>query len=158
MLIEQLFRTSLVGIIILAEHQRAQVTVLIDNRKRVDLVVPDDIVAFLQRHAGICRYTLRCGSHKLAHLKVTIISRNPVITAGYNTAEFTKGLSILGNRHGGVAGSITYIQHILKRHCRRKGGVRNNKASLVRLNLTYHGGLILGGLRAINKRNAALLC
>ena len=36
------------GIVVLAEYEVSQMVLIIDNRQRIELVVPDDVIAFGQ--------------------------------------------------------------------------------------------------------------
>ena len=49
MLVKQLKRICLVAVIVLAEHQINKMLLLIHQRERIELMIPDDIVGDLER-------------------------------------------------------------------------------------------------------------
>ena len=145
------------GIIILAEYKADQMAVLIDNRKGVELIVPDKVICLFKGGILSCGNKLISWGHKLRYQLRAIIARRTIVTRGNNTYELTARSAVISDRHGGVTSLLFKIKHVTKGHLWSKGGVRNNKACLVALNLTNHLSLILSGLRTINKGNAALL-
>ena len=145
------------GIIILAEYKADQMAVLIDNRKGVELVVPDKVICHFEGGILSCGNKLISWSHKLRYQLRAIIARRAIVTRGNNAHELTARSAVICDRHSGVTSLLFKIKHVTKGHLWSKGGVRNNKACLVALNLTNHLSFIFSRLRAINKGNAALL-
>ena len=104
------------GIIILAEYKANQVAVLIDNRKGVELVVPDNIICLFEGRILSCGNKLISWGHKLRNKLRAIIARRTIITRGNNTYKLTARSAVIGDRHGGVTSLLFKVEHLTKGH------------------------------------------
>ena len=104
------------GIIILAEYKADQVTVLIDNRKGVEFVVPDKVICHFEGGILSCGNKLISWSHKLRYQLRAIITRRTIVTRSNNAYELTARSTVISDRHGGVAGLLFKIKHVTKGH------------------------------------------
>ena len=155
--VQQLQGIALVRIIVLAEHEAHQMTVLGNNGQGVELVIPDDVIGRFQ--AG----TLRCGDdffhrrHEVRHLGIGVHTADPVITAGDQAQQLAGAGSVVRDSHGGMAGALLQGQHIRQGIRHPEVGIADDEACLVVLHPADHGRLGLNGLGDIDKSNAALL-
>ena len=145
------------GGVVLAEDEIQQVVVLIHNGQAVQLVLPDDVVGFLQGGLRGGGDQLLPGGHEGCHLVAGVHAADPVIPAGDNAQELTVGGAVIGDGHGGETVGRLQRQHIRQGVFRGQVGGGGDKAGLVVLDLGYHGRLALDRLRAIDKADAALL-
>ena len=106
MLIEQLKRVCLVAVVVLTEYHINKVLLVVYQRQRVQLVVPDDVVCDLE--AGICRSgdQLVKWSHELLNLNAALHAGNAVVAAGDNAEQLTVGGAVFRNGHGRMAGLL----------------------------------------------------
>ena len=109
------------GIIILAEYKTDQVAVLIDNRKGVELVVPDKIICHFEGGILSCGNKLIGWGHKLRYQLRAIIARRTIVTRGNNAHELTARSAVISDRHGGVTSLLFKIKHVTKGHLWSKG-------------------------------------
>ena len=131
--------------------------VFIHDGQRVELVLPDEVVGNLKGGAVLGADGLVGRSHEILDLAVTGIARHAVIAGGNDAAELAVRGAVLGDGHGGVAGAVEQLEDLGERHVGGKGGVRDDEARLIRLDLTNHRGLVVGALGAVDKRDAAFL-
>ncbi len=155
--IQQLIGMFLVGIIIFAENHILQVALLVYQRQRVDLVIPDDIVAVMQAGVGRCGNQLVQRGHELSHFQIGAHAGQAVVTGCHNAQQLAVGGAVSRDGNGGMAGTGFQVQHISQGSLRRQVGIRGNKALFVSLDTANHISLGLNGLGAVNERNAALL-
>ena len=109
------------GIIILAEYKAYQVTVLIDNWKSVELVVPDNVICLFEGRILSCGNKLISWGHKLRNKLRAIIARRTIITRGNNTYKLTARSAVIGDRHGRVTSLLFKVKHLTKGHFWSKG-------------------------------------
>ena len=154
LVVEQLERVFLMGVVVLTEHEVAQVIVRVDDRQAVELVIPDDVVGFLERGAFGSNHEILAGSHELGNLGVERHARKAIVALGNDAEQLAASLAVIGDGHGGMAGLLLQGDDFLERGVGRKVGVGNDEAGLVRLHASDHGRFALDGLVAVNKRNA----
>ena len=104
------------GIIILAEYKADQVAVLIDNRKGVELVVPDKIICHFEGGILSCGNKLISWGHKLRYQLRAIVARRTIVTRGNNTYELTARSAVIGDRHSRVTSLLFKVKHLTKGH------------------------------------------
>ena len=104
------------GIIILAEYKADQMAVLIDNRKGVELIVPDKVICLFKGGILSCSNKLISRGHKLRNKLRAIIARRTIITRGNNTYELTARSAVISDRHGGVTSLLFKVKHLTKGH------------------------------------------
>ena len=109
------------GIIILAEYKADQVTVLIDNRKGVELIVPDKVICLFKGGILSCGNKLISWGHKLRNQLRAIIARRAIVTRGNNTYKLTARSAVVSDRHSGVTSLLFKIKHVTKGHFWSKG-------------------------------------
>ena len=155
--VEQLVRVGLVLFVVLAEHHVHKVVVVIDDRQGVQLVVPDDVVGFLQRGGCGAHDELFTRGHELGNGRVQIHAGKTIIAAGNDAQQLARALAVFSNGHSGVAALFLQRNNIAKGCARGEVGIAAHEASLVVLYAANHGSLAFDGLRAVNEGNAALL-
>ena len=146
------------GSIVLAEDKVQQVAVSIHNGQGIELVIPDDVVGFLQGGFGGSGNQLFQRGHEGCHLVGGLHPGHPVVTAGHDAQELAVGGAVGGDGNGGEAVAGLQCQNICQGVLRGQVGGRGDKAGLVILHLGNHGCLILDGLRAEDEADAALFC
>ncbi len=157
MCVEQLERVFLVGVVVLAEYHVNEALILINDRQCIQLVIPNDVVCFLER--GLLRRgnQLFKRSHELADTGRTIHAADAVVTAGDNAQQLAVGRAVSGDSHGGMAGARLELQHIGERLFRLDVGIADNKACLVALDAGNHRSFRFNALGAVDERHAAFL-
>jgi len=156
--VQQLVGVLLVGVVVLAEDEILQVALGIHQRQRVDLVVPDDVVAVMQGGVFRGRDQLFDGGHEGGDGGVIGGVVDAVIAGGHDAQQLAVGGAVGGDGNGGVAGAGLQLQHIVQGGRRGQIGVRDDIAGLIALDAADHRCLILNALGAIDKGNAALAC
>ena len=146
------------GVIVLAEYHVNEVLVLVDNRQRIELVIPDDVVCFLEGSILRCSNQFLERSHKFFHAQGRFHTAYAVISAGYDAEQLAVRGAVCGNSHSGMAGSFLQCQYVTEGLIRLDVGIADNKASLVALDAGNHRSLRLNALRAIDEGHAALAC
>ena len=131
--------------------------VFIHNGQRVELVLPDDVVCFLERSGGGRGDELFARRHEFAHLQVRSHAAHAVVAARHYAEEPAVGGSVLGDGDGRIAVALLEREHVGERVVRREVRSRRHKARLVVLHAAHHLGLALDGLGAEDERKAALL-
>ena len=145
------------GIIVLAEHHILQAAFLIHKRQRVDLVVPDDVVAVVEAGVGGSHNQLVQRGHELGNLEVGGHTGQAVVAGGNDAQQLAVGAAVLRDGDGGVTGAGLEIQHIGQGRLRGKVGVGGYKTFLIRLDAANHIRLGLNRLGAVDEGHAALL-
>ena len=143
--------------VVLAEDEVEQMVVFIHDGQRVELVLPDDVVGFLERGGRGSGDKLFARRHELAHLQISAHAAHAVIAARHDAEELAVGRCILSDRNGGKAVFLLEREHVRKRVLRRQVGGGGYKARLAALHAAHHLRLALDGLRAEDERKAALL-
>ena len=156
-LVQQFVDVLLVGVIVLTEDHILQVTFGVHQGQRVDLVVPDDVVAIMQAGGVGSGDQLVQRGHELGDLEVHRHAGQAVVAGGNDAQQLAVSRAVIGDGHGGVAGAGLQVQHIAEGSLRRQVGVRSDKALFVGLDAADHVGFLLDGLRAVDEGNASLL-
>ena len=143
-------------IVILAEHEKLEVLLVVDDWQRVNLVVPDDVVGLIEVEGIMTHDELLEGGHKLLDLAVLRVACGAVVTAGDDAEQLAVGSAVVGDSDCGIAGLCLQCNHISERVFGREVGVGNYKTCLVFLHLAHHLRLVVDGLRTVNERNAAV--
>ena len=86
--------------IVLTENEIHQVSVFIDNGKRIQFMFPDDVVRFFQRRFGGRGDHLFDRRHKLPDGGGYIHSAHAVIAARHDTEKFPVALAVIRNGDG----------------------------------------------------------
>ena len=157
MSVEQFVRIGLVLLVVLAEYHVHKVVVVVNDGQRVQLVVPNNVVGFLQRGACGANDELFTGGHELRYGRVEIHAGKAIVAAGNNTQQLALALTVFGNGHGGMAALFLQRNNVAKRCVGGKVGIATYETGLVVLYAANHCGLVFDGLRAVDKRNATLL-
>ena len=155
--VEQLVGLLLVQVIVLAEHERAQAALVVDDGQGVELVLPDDVVGFLQGRAVGRGDHLLARGHELTHLGLGVHAAHAVVAARDDADQAAVGRAVLGDGDGGVTGLLTQGQNVGQRCIGADVGVAAHEARFVALDAGDHRGLVLDRLRAVEERHAALL-
>ena len=142
--------------VVLAEHHITQISFLAENRQGVQLVVPDDIVRFLERCPLFCPDQLGERGHEFGHLGRGIHTGHAVVAACNDTDKLARASTVLGHRNRGMSGFRLQRNDVRKRGVGLDVGVADNKTRLVILGASDHRRLILHRLRAVNEGHAAL--
>ncbi len=120
-------------------------------------MVPDDVVGLAEGGLRRSGHQLVQRGHEFADLDVRAHPGNAIIAAGDDALELAVGRAVLRHRDGGKAVPGLQGQHVRQGVVRRQVGGRYHEAGLVALDPADHGGFILDALRAVDKRNSALL-
>ena len=155
--VQQLQRIALVGVIVLPEDEADQMAVGGEDRQRVELVLPNDVVCGLQGGALRRIDDLLSRGHEGLHLGGGVHAADPVIPAADQAQELAGAGAVVRDGHGGVAGALLQSQHVRQGIAQAKVGVAGDKAGLVVLHPADHVGLLLNGLGNIDEGDAALL-
>ena len=155
-LIQQLVGILLVGVVILAEDDILQVALGVHQRQGVDLVVPDDVVAVVQR--GVLRSSdqLLDGGHEGGDGGVVGGVVDAVIAGSHDAQQLAVGGAVGGDGDGGVAGAGLQLQHIMQGGSGGQIGVGDDVACLEALDAADHSSLVLDALGAVDEGDAAL--
>ena len=155
--VEDLVGVILMLRVVLAENEVEQSALGVNDGQGVELVVPDDVVCFLERGALGSGDELLKRGHELGNAGCGVHAGNAVVAAGDYAEQLAVCLAVGGDCHGGVALLRLECEHV--REGRVGGDVRcaGHEACLIALDASYHCRLVLDGLRAVDERNAALL-
>ena len=112
MRVEEFVRIGFVALIVLTKDHIEQVIVFIDDGKRVELVIPDDIVSFLER--SICRANdeVLAWRHEIRNRRVEAHARKTIVTTGDHAEQLALRTTTFSDRHGGVPAAILEFDHI----------------------------------------------
>ena len=118
------------GVVILAEDDILQVALGVHQRQGVDLVIPDDVVAVVQR--GVLRSSdqLLDGGHKGGDGSVIRGMVDAVIAGGHDAQKLAVRSAVGGDGDGGVAGAGFQFQHIVQGGSGGQVGVGNDVTGL----------------------------
>ena len=130
--------------------------VLGDDGKRVELVIPDDVVGLGERDAVLSRHEAVARRHEVDDLRRRVHAARTVVAARHDAEQLAGRGAVLGDGHRGMARLAFEINDVLHRHIRRDVRVARHEAGLVGLDLADHLGLGLGRLRAVDERAATL--
>ena len=146
------------GGVVLPEHEIQQVVILVHDGQAVELVLPDDVVGFLQRGFRGSGDQLLSGGHEVSDLVGGGHTADAVVAAGDDAQELAVGGAVLGDGHGGEAVALLQRQHVGEGSFRGQIGGGGDETGLIALHPCHHGCLILDGLRTENEADAAFLC
>ena len=146
------------GGVVLPEYEIHQVVILVHDGQAVELVLPNDVVGFLQGGVRRGGDQLLTGGHEIPDLVGGSHTADTVVAAGADAQELAVGGAVLGDGHGGEAVALLQRQHVGEGGLRGQIGSGGDKTGLIALHPCHHGGLILNGLGAVNEADAALLC
>ena len=156
--IQELVGIFLVLGVVLTEYEGYQVIVLVHDGQGVQLMIPDDVVGFLQGSTLGSGDQLLTGSHKGFYLFVHRHTAYAVVTAGYDTEQLTVGLSVFRYGDGGVTQTLLQLDYVRQSLVGAEVGVGVYEASLVIFHTAYHFSLILNALGAVDEGYATLFC
>ncbi len=131
--------------------------VLVHDGEAVELVIPDDVVGFLEAGVGGRGDELFARRHELTDRGVHVHAGYAVIAARHEAEQFPVGACILGDGDGGEAVLLLERKHVRQRVLRREIGGARHKAGFVSLHAPNHLRLVLERLGAVNEGQAALL-
>ena len=154
--VEHLVGVRFVGIVVLAEHHIGERVVVVHERQRIQLVIPDDIVSNLEGGVRRRHNQLLARGHELGNLLIAAHAGKAIIALGNHAKQLTVRRAVVGNRHRGVVGGLLQRDDLVERHVGRKVGVGLDEPSLVVLHALDHGGFLLDGLVAVDEGKAAL--
>ena len=86
--------------VILAEDKVEKMALIINNRERIQLVLPDDIICLLECCIGRSCDKLLKGRHEGRNLLILRHSADTIVTAGYNAQQLSVCGSILCDCNG----------------------------------------------------------
>ena len=158
LIVEDLVRIFLVRIIVFAEHEIEQMIVFIHNRKLVQLVLPNDVVASRQIIAQMADNQLFARRHEFADRLIRIYMADAIVAARQHAQQPAVCRTIIGNSHRTVTSLIKKIQHLGNRRIRADIGITRNKASLIIFDTGDHGCLRRNRLRSVDEGYAAFFC
>ena len=144
--------------VVLTEYESNEVSVFINNGKRVELVIPDDVVCFFQRSAFGSGDELLEGSHEGRNLCIHGCAAESVVTAGDNAEKLAVCSAVFGNCDGGVTERFLECYHFSKSLVGTDVGVGAYEAGFVAFDTTNHSRLIFDGLRTVDEGYAAFFC
>ena len=145
------------GGVVLAEDEVHQTVVVVDDGEAVELVVPDDVVGFLQGSGLGSGDQLLTGGHEGGDLVIGVHTGDAVVAAGDDAQQLAVGGAVGGDGHGGEAVAVLQSQHVGQGVVGGQVGSGGDEAGLVALDTGDHSGLILDGLGAVDEADAALL-
>ena len=144
------------GIVVLAEHDADEMVVVVHDGQGVELLVPDEVVRILEGDVLVAHDELGAGRHELGDLLGVVVAAGAIIAARHDAEQLAARRAVVGDGHRGVAGLLLEGDDLLHRHVGGEGGVGLDETRLVVLDRFDHGGLGLGGLRAVDEGDAAL--
>ena len=113
--VQEFVRVLLMSLIVFAENEVTESATVINDGKRIQLVIPDDVVGFLQGGAFLGPDKFIERSHKIADGRIGSHPADAVITAGNHADKFPVSGAVFGDRNGGVPGLILQDQDVAKR-------------------------------------------
>ena len=143
-------------IVVLAEDEIDEVVVLIDDGQGIELVLPDDVVGFLEGDAEATDLELGEGGHKVLDERILGRGADAVVTAGDDTEQTAVGRAVFGDADRRVTHSGTQSEDITQRSVGANVGVARYEACLELLHAAYHFGLLSDGLRAVDEGEPAI--
>ena len=157
LVIQQFQGILLVGGVVLAEDEVHQMILIVNDGQAVQLVIPDDVVGFLQSGLLGSNHQLLTGSHEGGNLVGGLHAGHTVVTAGDDAQQLAVGSAVLGDGNGGEAVLGLQSQNVSQGVVGSQVGSGGDKTGLVALDLGDHGSLILDGLGAVDEADAAFL-
>ena len=145
------------GSVVLAEHEVQQAAVGIHDRQGVELMLPDDVVCFLQRRLRWRGDELFQRRHERADLLAAFHAGDAVVAARNDAEQAAVRRAVVRDGDGRIAVLRLERQNVRQCAVRRQVGRRDDKSRLVVLDAGDHRGLRFDGLRTINKRQPAFL-
>ena len=114
MLVKQFVRILFMGIIVFSEHKIAKTLLRVDNRKRIKLVIPDNIICFFKTCSLRSNNKLFKRSHEFNNRCIKLHAADAVIAAGNNAEKFAVFRSVLCNRNRGMSGLFLECNNVLQ--------------------------------------------
>ena len=142
----QLFRIVAVAVVVFAEDEILQVLFFVDDRQRVQFVIPDDLVGFTQCHAQFADDQFGERSHEFFHLLVGRILFGTIVATGHHTQQFTVRSTVVRHTDRRVFGALYQSDYICQRIFRRQIGVADYKTGFELLYFPDHFGLAVDRL------------
>lgn len=128
--VKQLGGIHLVLIVVLAEDEADEPVVLVHDGERVELMVPDNIIGFLERGAVGCRDQLFAGGHEGFHAVVRAHAADAVIPARHDAEQLAVRRAVTRDRNGAVSRACLKREYVGKRRVGTDIGVTADKARL----------------------------
>ena len=154
--VEHLERVGLVGIVVLAKYHVHEMVFGIDQRKRVELVVPDDVVSGLEARIGRRHDHALARGHEVDDLLGGVHAGDAVIATRYDAEQLAVGRTVVSDGHRGMAVLFLEGKYVGERRRGSKVRIARHETGFVILDASDHGRLALDGLRAVDEREAAL--
>ncbi len=155
LLVQKLHRIRLVRVVVLAKHEILKPPAVVENRQRVELVVPQDVVGRREGHALARDDQLVERRHKLRHLRVQRHAADPVVATRHQTDHFAFGRPVVGDRRRRVTRPLFERQDVGERLIGADVRVRSYEARFVAFDFRHHRGFVFDALRAVDKGRAA---
>ena len=143
-------------IVVLTENETVKASIFIQNRKGIDLIIPDNIIGFGKCDAEPGSDQLFKRRHKIGNLLAAVHTAHTVITARYDPHQFPVRCTVLCNRHRGMPRLFLQRKDIRQRIHRSQIGIAEYEPRFLRLHTSHHRRFVLRRLRTVNKRNAAV--
>ena len=155
--VEQLMGIGLVLLVVLAENQIKKVALVVDDGKGVELVVPDDVVRFLEARVGRGDDELLTRGHELRNGRIEAHTGKAIVAARDDAEQLALRLAALGDGHGSMTALLLQSDDVGEGRIGGKVGIAAHEARLVILDASDHGRLVLDGLGAVDEGQASLL-
>ena len=155
MLVEEFQLVFMMGVVVLPEHKVGEVIVLVDQRKVVQLVFPDDVIGIFEGSGIGGSDELFTGRHELFDFGGRVHTRYTVVLGTDDAEELAVRGTVIGDGDGGVTGALFQSQDIGKGVVRSQVARGDNEALLIVLDAGDHGGLRLDGLGAEDEGDTA---
>ena len=141
--IQHFIRILTMRIVVLTENETVKAAVFIQNRKGIDLIIPDNIIGFGKCDAKPGSDQLFKRRHKIGNLLAAVHTAHTVITARYDPHQFPVRCTVLCNRHGRMPRLCLQRKDIRQRIHRSQIGIAEYEPRLLCLYTGHHRRLIL---------------
>ena len=141
--------------VIFSEYEIHKITLIVHNGKRVEFMLPDNVVRFFKRRFCRSRNQFSERSHKIRNLVFEIHPAHSVISARNDTEEFTIARTVVRDRYRGKSVSFFKIDNVGKRVIRREVRCAHNETRFIIFNSRDHSCFVFNRLRAVNKTHSA---
>ena len=131
MLVKYLVGIELMLGVVLAENKIHELAVIVNDGQRIQLMVPNDVVCFLE--GGIPGGGNKFGkrSHKLADLGAHIHAAYAVVAARHDAYKLTVCSTVLGDGNGGKTVALFKLENVRQCLVGHDIGSGGNKAGLI---------------------------
>ena len=130
--------------------------VFIDDGEGVELMLPDDVVRFLEGDAQTTNLELREGGHEVLHQRILWGGADAVVTAGDHSEETTVRRAVFCDPNGRVSRLGTQCEDIAEGGVGANVRVAGDEAGLELLDTAYHLRLLCDGLRAVDEGKTSI--